>query len=424
VLAREAGSTDRLAEAALAIAPGFFSIETGVVDRQLIEALEEALGSLPSGDSVLRVRLLGSLATALYWSSESERIPRLLGEAHAAAGRLDSREARAYALAASYVASWSPASLPERLASARRLLDLTHDARDQDLAIMARVLRVPTFLEAGDLGAARRETAAISEAIEVSRHPHSQWYRPMYQAMWAITCGRFEAAEPLMREFLAVGERFRDANVVQTFLLQSAEIAWQRGEAASIITAVEENVARTPTLREWECALAFLLARAGRATEARQLAWSVVRDGCVGVLDRMNAGIGLAALAECCVLLDDQDLACSLEILAGRLGEPVIVAGYGVLCWGSFSRALGHLAAVSERWEVAVGHYQAAIKMETAIEARIWAARSRLALARLLRRRGRRGDRDAARELSWQVDEAGREMGVTALSQEAIELSE
>lgn len=422
LLARQSGSTYRLAEAALAIAPGFFSIETGVVDRQLIEALEDALASLPTGDSLLRVRLLGSLATALYWSPEADRIRRLVSEARSAAERLDSQDAHAYALAASYVATWSPGSLTERLASARSLLELTRNSRDEDLWLMARVLRAPTWLESGDLRAARRETDALSEELEVSRHPHSQWYRPMYRAMWEITSGRYKEAEPLMREFLAVGDRFGDANVLQTFLLQSAEIAWQRGQAASMISIVEENVMRTPTLREWECALAFFLARAGRMEEARRLAWSIVGDGCLGVRGRMNSAIALAGLVECALLLQDRELASALETFAQAVGDRVIVAGYGVLCWGSFSRSLGHLATVSERWDLAVRHYQRAVDVETAIDARVWAARSRLSLAGVLQRRGGAKDRDAIGELLRSVCGTGGELELENLIDEARSL--
>jgi hypothetical protein len=94
MLARNEGLASQLAEAALAIAPGFFAIETGVVDRQLIEALDVALWD-PERRPV-RARC-GQLATAL--PSES----RASGGSWRGmfdGGNVARREAHAYALAA------------------------------------------------------------------------------------------------------------------------------------------------------------------------------------------------------------------------------------------------------------------------------------------------------------------------------------
>jgi hypothetical protein len=310
---------------------------------------------------------------------------------------------------------WSPANSGERLLRASRLLSLAEEAADDDLRLIARVIRIPTFLEAGDFDAARREANALEGVIRETRHPHAQWYPPMYEAMWRIAKGDFGEAELRMKEYLEIGSRFGDANVEQTFLLQAAEIAWQRGGAASIIEAVGSNVARNPALGEWECALAFLMACSGRAEEARRLAWFVVRGGCERVLGRMNAAIGIAALAECCLLLRDEQLAKQLEPVAESIGERVIVAGYGVLCWGSFSRVLGHLAAVVRDWDRAAGHYRSAIRVEETAEADVWRARSQVALAHVLRHRGRRGDEVTAERLVADADAVGRRLGLSRL---------
>ena len=425
ILARKEGLANQLAEAALAIAPGFFAIETGVVDRQLIGALEEALAVIPEGDAPVRARLLGQLATALYWSADGGRVRELVEESRSTAARAPRRSNHAHTLAARYVALWSPDTLTERLQQAGELVEASDEASDDDLRLMARVFRIATFIEAGDLGAAKREGGALEQLVEATRHPHAQWYPPMYAAMWEITRGRFAAAEPLMARFFELGRRFEDANVVQTFLLQGAEINWQLGRAASILSAVEENVARNPSLREWECALAFLLAKAGRPNEARRLLERIVGDGLARVSGRMNAAIAVAALAECCWMLGDTtDASAAIDKAIAGWSERMVVAGYGVLCWGSIMRTKGHLASVRADWDEAEECYAMAVLAEANMEATAWLARTETAFARMLQRRGRVRDLDRARSLTGSGRVRAIQLGMVDLVSEveALEL--
>ena len=85
---------ERLARVALEVAPGFFAIETGVYDPLIVSLLEDALAALPLGDSVLRAKLLGRLAMALYWSDSFQRREQLIEEAVGIAERLRARHGR------------------------------------------------------------------------------------------------------------------------------------------------------------------------------------------------------------------------------------------------------------------------------------------------------------------------------------------
>jgi len=408
----------QLAETALAIAPGFFSIETGVVDAELIETLEQALELLPSDDSVVRVRLLGHLAAALYWSTESRRIVEVVDEATAIADRLGGREARAYALAARFVGLWSPASFEDREAGLGDLLTLADQSNDRDLRLMARVFRVATFLERGDLGRVRKEIVSFEAVARITRLPHVQWYVPMYRAMLEITKGQFERARVQMAKMMELGTPFEDANVVQTMLLQSAEITWQTGSPEQILSAVESHVLEHPALTEWECAHAFLLARSGHLVAARRLASHLLGVIDQEMMSRMNVGIALGALAETCWLLDDEGLASRLDPLLVGMGTRVIVAGYGILCWGSMSRGLGHVAATLGRWDEAEARYDDALHLEEQIGAVAWFARTNGAYARMLERRDGRGDRARASQMRDAGETIARELGLSRLDGE------
>ncbi|MBA3327822.1 MAG: AAA family ATPase, partial [Solirubrobacterales bacterium] len=69
--ARAADAPDLLGAAAIGMGP--FGLAAGFVDDAHVALLEEALDRLGTGDDPLRVRLLGSLAAALYWSTARSR---------------------------------------------------------------------------------------------------------------------------------------------------------------------------------------------------------------------------------------------------------------------------------------------------------------------------------------------------------------
>jgi DNA-binding winged helix-turn-helix (wHTH) protein/tetratricopeptide (TPR) repeat protein len=403
LLARAADLGGQLANVALSIAPGFFAIETGTVDLELIETLEEALDVVTEGDSPVRARILGNLGTALYWSPFSSRSANLLEEAEGIAARLRRPDVSAHALAAWFTALWSPENIQARRARCQELLELADASGEADLRLMVRAFRVAIFLEASDTTRLDLELASYEQIANETAHPHGQWYVPMYRAMLAITRGAFEAAKPHMADFVSQGSRFDDANVVQTFLLQSAESAWQTGHAIEIISAVEENVARNPVLKEWQCALAFLLAVVGSRSEARSLCERLILEWGEPHASRMNAPIGFAALAEACWLLDDGDLAQRLSGISPEWEARTIVAGYGVLCWGSTARGMAHIAAATGRLDDAATLYREAIDIDERAGAEPWATRTRLAYARTLKRRGRAADDALAGRLMERV---------------------
>jgi predicted ATPase len=79
VEARLIEADDIFASAALGFAP--FALTPGYVDEAHVSLLVEALDRIGRADDPMRVRLLGSLAVALYWSDNAERRTELAMEA-------------------------------------------------------------------------------------------------------------------------------------------------------------------------------------------------------------------------------------------------------------------------------------------------------------------------------------------------------
>src|SRR5690606_7585638 len=113
-LARDLDDAERLAAAALGYAgkTGFYF--SGRVDDVLVALLEEALATLPTGDSVARVQLLARLSVALYWTDQHQRRDVLSEEAVAMARRLDDPATLAMAIHSRRYAQWGPDQFERR----------------------------------------------------------------------------------------------------------------------------------------------------------------------------------------------------------------------------------------------------------------------------------------------------------------------
>jgi tetratricopeptide (TPR) repeat protein len=89
---------------------------------------------------------------------------------------------------------------------------------------------------------------------------------------------------------------------------------------------------------------------------------------------------------------------------------------------GSVARWLGVLATLLSRYDEAERHFEHALEMNTRIRARIWVAHTEHDYARMLVARDRPGDRERARALSAQALATAREVGMTPLEANVLEL--
>ena len=297
---------------------------------------------------------------------------------------------------------------------------MTRALGDAETEMMSSVFRFATFLERGWHDQAELELGSLKRLATHSDCVHGRWYPPMYEAMTAIATGRFADAEALIQQFHEIGRRLDDVNVTQTSLLQLTEILWQSGRAGSVLSAIEENIRKHPSLHEWQGALAFVTARAGRIEEARERLQALAGKPLPGLSYRMNAVIGVAALSEAAWQLNDEEAAAKLRSVVEPWGERTIVAGYGVLSWGSTARLRGHLAAVLTEWDEAESWYRRALAWEERTENLVWRARTQLAYARLLVQRSRPGDVERARGLLAGAATFAESFGLVALAAEAV----
>jgi AAA ATPase domain len=420
-LARELGDADRLALAALGV--GEPQVQAGLVDRQLMALLQEALDALGPGDGALRARVLARLCLELTFSDQMQLMEALSLEAVEMARRLGEEGPLASALRARWLAVWGPDGLNERTALADEILELARATADREMELIGRARRAAGAIEAGDIGAAEADIAAHGELAAQLRMPYHQWVAASMRAMRALLQGSPGRAEQRAEEALALLPARLDA--VYAHLNQVTQVRWDQGRLGELRAAWQAIVDRFPQAafaRGWLCLSDVELDRHGDAQRwLRSLVDALPELPRNGIWPSALAVASVAAAA-----LEDVEAAASVHRLLLPYADRAIVlsAPHPVVCLGSVSLYVALVEAAMARWDEAEAHFDAAIRANTRLGARSLEARTQLGYARMLIGRGRARDRPHVLDLLDRAAATATALGTDALLNEAERLRE
>jgi DNA-binding SARP family transcriptional activator/tetratricopeptide (TPR) repeat protein len=418
--ARALGHPGLLSRAALGYA-GRWSV-LGRVDEERRELLEEALMALGEQDTSLRARLLARLALELYYGGDPRRRLELSGQAVTLARLTGDPHTLAVCLDARHYALWRPENVQERLEVAAELRRVAEATGDAELELEGAGWTVVDLLELGDVQGADVQIAAAGKLAEAMQVPIWLWWTSLFRGVRAQLDGRFDEAERLAGEALAVGQRGQGENATNAFAQAMFNIRREQGRLGEVESAVAHFVDLYPALPAWRAAYALLHAELGRQAEAREQFERLAGDGFDALPRDANWLIAVTLLAEVCGALGDAPRAEQLYGLLAPYANRNVVVGRAATCNGSASRLLGSLAAVMGEHETAEGHFIEALAMHERMGARPWTVRTQVSYAELLLRRRRRGDRGRARELLMMAGGTAEELGMAAMAVRVREL--
>jgi predicted ATPase len=413
-ISRRLGSPEQLARAALGF--GERQVEGGLVNRQLVALLQEALDGLPSRDGPLRARLLARLSLEFTFSDETDRIESLSLEAVAMARRLADPAALRTALDTRWMAVWGPDGLDERTALAAEILGLARETGDREMELDGHASRAASSLESGDIRAVQADIAAHARLAEELPMAVHQWAATTMRALRALLHGSFEEAERLASEAMSLQpER---PNVMFTYLVQVALLRWEQGRLGELRErwhGVVDQFPRAAFARAW---LSLADAELGDSDGARRGLRSLAEQ----IPQRPRNGIWLPAVALASVLsahLNEPEAAGSLyPVLLPYAGHIVAFTGpQPVVCLGSASFYLGLLATVTSRWAEAADHFEAAVAAHDRLGARPWLTHTRYQYARMLLAHGQAADRRRALRLLDRALATATTLGMAAVTQ-------
>lgn len=401
----------RQARAALAGAWGDFTFgvppDTSVFD--------EALTALGSADDGLRARLLSQKAFCLDASGAGVDTTALAAEALAAARRSGSAAAIGDAYAALCQSLDGTPNIDALAAAAQETAGLPTDIGELVGSSAFPALHLAKVaVRRGDVNEFARQRDIMKRRGEQF---HITWIG-LEIVQWHVAAslwqGRFEEARQLARSL-------EDSSPAMIPLTrdQRALARIETGRGAELIPGYENLTATYPSFAYTRAVLAFLRADSGDLDGARQEFETLAANDFAVLPHDFTRSATLHRVAEVCALLRDAERAAHLyEMLLPYSGQLLITFRIAT-CLAAADRDLGVLAATMGRLDDAERHLLAAEKLEDGFGAPPLVARTRLALARVLLRRGGPGDSERARTLLNQVVDAATAMGMAGVEREA-----
>ncbi|MFD8494474.1 AAA family ATPase [Amycolatopsis sp. NPDC059657] len=360
----------------------------GPANLELLGLCDRALAVLPEEAVAGRARVLAQRALAasealgfaevIEGSEEALRLAELSGDPLALA---DAFRARQHAIS-------GPAGLRERLALARRMIELPEP---EDAELWGRLWRIDASCELGQFDMVDVELAALKVLAERIRWPLAHWHLHRLSAMRALVAGRFAAAEAAADQAFDWAKRTEDWSAIGVDTAFRVEMLLLQGRHDEIMDAV---IAARPIVRLpifWS-SIGRFLADAGDLAGAREnfddlrpVLRSLDRDG------RWLATVGYAG--DLAIALGERDaMELCLELLLPHTGLCIAGGSGSVLCTGSVSRVVGMLSAALGSLDEADRHFTDAVKLEDRVGALPYRTLSEIDLANVLRERGARGD--------------------------------
>jgi len=387
-LARRLETPDRLAKAALGYGAGMGGFEFGLVDDVLVTLLGEAREALGEEDRPLLARVLGRLATELYYSDRTEERVALGEQAVAMARRIGDRATLASTLGARFLTLWGPENSVQRRQIASDVVALGEEVRDRELVLRGLVWRIVSLMELGDWVGADIDLAVHARLAEELRDPLHLWYVPLFNAARALLEGRLADAERFAADAFAVGRGTQAQNAAQLYAVQLFALRAEQGRLTELEPSLEQFGRRYPAAPVWRAASAFALSVLGRTEDARR-AFEALAGGNVAGVPRDGEWLStVALLVRTGARIGDARRTGELGELLAPYTERAVIAGRGAICLGPVSRFAGIAAASAGRTTEAVALLEHALAMARRWGAEPMVAGIRLELAEVLDRSG------------------------------------
>lgn len=250
-IARSKESAQLLGQAALGIAPGVLSIETGVVDLSLIDILDQALAMSRLADPGLAAKLAARLSLALHWSDDDGTTKELLELAESLAQIAGDKASQVHAAHARWFSSRNPGSRCKRLTIARRLCREVRRVEERELELTCRLFLMNSLLESGEVVSFDSELQRYTESATRLRQPQGLWYVAMLNGMRALMRGDLASACRHQEEFSTRASRAGDANAVHSALAHALLIAYEDDRLEEVLQPLDDIVAAYPSVRGW-----------------------------------------------------------------------------------------------------------------------------------------------------------------------------
>lgn len=380
-------STDLISKAALSFGGSFPA--TGAADIELVNLLEEAIERHRGMPTAQHAMLLAGLSIALHLHEDLGRRAQLSRRAVEMARAVGDYRAEQFALDATHYALIHPNALPERIATARRMIDLANHAGSKELRMRGHLRLAVDLLDAGEIGGVDRELGIAACLDEELKQPLYQWQVCLLRGTRSVMSGQFDEADSFAKIGIKLGQLARDARAMSAFWAQGLSLRRDRGAMREDeADALMEFLGRYSGVTVWEAAFAYVLAHLGRISDALVVLRRLVSEERVAIGDN-NFSLGtLALLAETAALVQDSHAASAVRRAMAPFAAQNVTLGLGAVFFGSVAHYVGILCATTGEFVEAKGLLGEALTANLRSGARPLVVRTRLEYGEVLRMLG------------------------------------
>ena len=416
-IARRTGDAGLLVRAALANNRGTVSAVLQVDEERVrvLEAALEAVGPATSGD---RARLLGLLSVELLF--QHDNLPRQRYAREAVAMVRELGDPAAFVAVAHLVCAplLTPENLAERLEITAEAVSLADRLGDPALRFNASFDRAITAAEAAMPEEVERHLELAEAMAAQIADPNLLYFAATLRAGREVFTGRFVEAEATIARIMEIGTQSNQPDVLQMW--------------GGFLWVMRRDQGRA---HEFLDAFMGLVSMAGpdaepNARDHGRLALTYVENDQLdrvpthAAIARADAGPYDSVWALHCGLCTDVAAALGDRIWARTLQQALAPFADNVLIAGQFSLGsmrhyLGMLAATLGELDDADTHFTAALAVEEALAAPVWAARTRVCWAKMLQQRGGADDVTRARALAANALQVAQRLGCAVVARDA-----
>jgi tetratricopeptide (TPR) repeat protein len=332
----------------------------------------------------LRAEVLGQLARNSRLSTPPKYREQLIAEAMAAARNSGQPTALLHVLIARRDAIWDLENIEDRLKNCEEALRLAKDSGDREAGLLALRLRIIDECELGYIATVRDDITRFAHEAGALRQPFYIWEAMTLRAGQVLLEGRFDEAERLANEALAVGRTSVQTEAIYAFSGQFSMICRERSRLQDVEPAFAAHAEQNPEVPLFRCAAAYIWAELGRRAEAlREFEHFARLDFATIPRSGMDWLHIIVLLSELCCYFGDKPRAETLGAMLGPFADRN--ATYlGMISLGSVAAFLGKLASLTGRFQEAAAHFEHAIEFNDRIGARPWLAEAQYEFARML----------------------------------------
>jgi len=411
-LARAAQNPEAFAHAALGLHAMGDSLDAGRGPVELLDDAANWLGAARPDETALRARVVAAASQA--------RTHRL-GEDRAYAEQLSSLavelaresgddDALGFCLLAQHDAIWRPGTSSTRIAIADEMTAVAHRARNRELELQARLLRVVGLLEQGN-PRGLYQYAAFVDAAERSGLVRFRYFAVSRRATINTLQGNFLQARQYMDEALELGQQIGEVDAFSVWADQMWELERLEGHTSQRVQLVnrliEEGAPHAPILET------MLALDAGDPSLARARKAGI--EALVASWPRWAATMWTASTCEMAVASRDPELIAEARAAVAPLLDAWVVLAGVVVVQGPVVYWAASLDQVEERWDDAIDRFELARASADELSARPWSTYAKLGMAECLLQRGRPADTARAASLLDEVERAASDMGMNAV---------